>query len=159
MKIIEYKEEYQKEVKELLQELQDYIAKIDKEGYNIVTPKYKDYYFQSVIEKLNKYDGKILLAQQENKIVGCVIGMVNNEKIKTYDFQAPKRGEIVDLIVSKDYRHQGIGKMLLKEMENYLKKTGCQGVLLEVFSYNKNARVFYENDGYFERTSTLMKKI
>ena len=85
--------------------------------------------------------------------------MVNNEKIKTYDFQAPKRGEIVDLIVSKDYRHQGIGKMLLKEMENYLKKTGCQGVLLEVFSYNKNARVFYENDGYFERTSTLMKKI
>ena len=46
MKIIEYKEEYQKEVKELLQELQDYIAKIDKEGYNIVTPKYKDYQFK-----------------------------------------------------------------------------------------------------------------
>lgn len=34
MKIIEYEEIYQEEVKELLEELQEYMISVDKEGYS-----------------------------------------------------------------------------------------------------------------------------
>ena len=37
MKIIEYEEIYQEEVKELLEELQEYMISVDKEGYSTIT--------------------------------------------------------------------------------------------------------------------------
>ena len=50
MKIIEYEENYQEEVKELLEELQEYMISVDKEGYSTITKDYKEKYF----EKNNK---------------------------------------------------------------------------------------------------------
>ena len=46
MEIIEYEEKYNEEIKKLLVELQEYIASIDKEGYNIITKEYKEAYFK-----------------------------------------------------------------------------------------------------------------
>ena len=45
MEIIEYEEKYENNVKDLLVELQEYIASIDREGYNILTDEFRDSYF------------------------------------------------------------------------------------------------------------------
>ena len=159
MKIIEYEEKYQEEVKDLLVELQEYISTLDKEKYNIITKEYRDEYFKKTIAEVNKYKGKIFLAIDNNKVLGIVVGLINNDEIETYDFKAPKRGRITELIISTNYRKQGIGNKLLNKMENYFKEVGCKGVLLGVFSYNENAKSFYKKKGYIERTCELMKKM
>ena len=42
--IIEYSSQYDEDVKDLLVELQYYIASIDKEKYNILTENYREEY-------------------------------------------------------------------------------------------------------------------
>lgn len=155
--VVEYDEQYDDNIKSLLIELQEYIQSIDKEGYNIMSEDYGELYFQKIAEDINKFNGKILLYKEDNEIVGLVVGLINNEAIKTYDFEAPKRGRISELIVSKNARLKGIGTTLLKSMEDYLKSVGCKDILLGVFAYNEKAIEFYEKNGYHMRMIEMTK--
>ena len=92
--IIQYDNSYEEEVRDLLCELQDYIVSIDKEKYNIRTEEYREKYFKKTLEEISKYQGRMLLYKKENKIVGLVVGLINNDPIDSYDFVAPKRGRI-----------------------------------------------------------------
>ena len=159
MKIVEYEEKYSENVKDLLVELQEYIVSIDREGYNIITSEYREKYFDKTMDEVNKYNGKIFLAKDEEKVIGLIIGLINNEEESTYDFKAPKRGRITELVVSKNTRSSGVGTLLMEKMESHFKNVGCKGILLDVFAYNENAKKFYDNKGYFTRTEELMKKI
>ena len=51
-----------------------------------------------------------------------------------------------DLWVDKDYRHQGIGSMIIREAERIAREKGCRVVTLGTASYM--ARPFYEKHGY-----------
>lgn len=96
------------------------------------------------MDEVNKYEGKIFLAV---------------EKENTYDFCAPKRARVTELIVSNNCRSNGIGKKLLNKMESYFEDVGCQGVLIDVFAYNEKALKFYYKNGYFNRNIEVMKKL
>lgn len=157
--IIEYDKKYDEDIKSLLEELQIYIASIDEEGYNIVTRDYKEKYFIETMEEVNKYEGKILLYQENNSITGLIIGIINNEEESTYEFEAPKRGRITELIVSHESRSKGVGTKLLKAMEDYLYSVGCKDIILGVFAYNKKAKDFYEKNGYHNRMIDMTKKL
>ncbi len=159
MKIIDYSCKYDEDIKDLLVELQTYIALIDKEKYNIVTPEYREAYFLKTMDEVNKYQGKILLAQEDNRIIGLIVGLINNDDINTYDFSAPKRGRVSELIVTKNSQHLGVGQKLLTQMEAYFKDNNCKGILIDVFAYNVNAQEFYMKNGYFNRSIEIMKKI
>ncbi len=159
MKIINYSSQYDKDIKDLLVELQEHIVKIDKEKYNILTDEYRDTYFEKTMDEVNKYEGKIFLAIEKEKVIGLIVGLINNENEKTYDFCAPKRGRVTELIVSKNCRSNGIGKQLLNKMESYFKDVGCQGVLIDIFAYNEKAQKFYYKNGYFNRNIEVMKKL
>lgn len=156
--IIEYNEKYKEEVKNLLVELQEYIVSIDKEKYNIITKEYRDNYFNKTMEDINKYEGKMYLYKDNNKIIGLIVGLINNLEESTYDFKCPKRGRITELVVSKHYRKSGVGSILLHSMEDYLKSVGCKDILLGVFAYNENAIKFYEKNGYHIRMLDMTKK-
>jgi len=157
--IIEYDKKYDEEIKNLLVQLQEYIVAIDKEKYNILTPEYKEKYFAQTLEEVSKYKGKILLFKENNKIVGLIIGLIDCEECNDYDFVAPKRGRISELIVSKESRAHGIGSKLLTSMEEYLKSVGCQDVLIAVFGYNDKAINFYSKSGYHTRMFEMTKKL
>ena len=96
--------------------------------------------------------------RENKKIIGLIVGVINNEETSEYDFQAPKRGRITELIVSKNCRAKGYGKILLNYMEKYLIESGCKDILLEVFGYNENAIKFYEKNGYHTRLIDMTKK-
>ena len=53
------------------------------------------------------------LYKENEKIIGLVAGIINNDEITTFDFNAPKRGRITELVVDKNYRGKGIAKVLL----------------------------------------------
>lgn len=159
LEIINYSNKYNESIKDLLVELQEYIAEIDKEKYNILTNEYREKYFKKTMDEVNKYEGKIFLAIENEKIIGLIVGLINNEEETTYDFKTPKRGRVTELVVSKECRSNGIGKQLLDKMEKYFKEVGCKGVLIDVFAYNENAQKFYYKNGYFNRNVEVMKKI
>ena len=155
--IIEYDKKYDEDIKDLLVELQNYIVDMDREKYNIISDEYREKYFEKTIEEVEKNDGKILLFLENNKVVGLIVGIINNEETLEYDFKAPKRGRITELIVSKNIRSKGIGSILLEEMTKYLKDNNCKDILIEVFGYNENAIKFYEKNGYHTRFIDMIK--
>ena len=155
--VVEYDNKFDEEIKDLLVELQEYIVSIDKEGYNILTENYREEYFKKTMEKIRNNNGKMLLYKENEKIIGLIIGIINNEKVYEEDFQSPKRGRIIELIVSKNYRAKGYGKILLDAMEKYLVDNECIDILLEVFGYNEKAINFYEKNGYHTRTIDMTK--
>jgi len=157
--IIKYESKYDEEVKDLLVELQEHIVSIDKEKYNIITPEYREKYFDETIEEVNKYRGLILLAKENEKIIGMIIGLINNDETYEYDFKAPKRGRISELIVSKTSRTNGTGSKLLQAMEEHLRAAGCEDILIGVFGYNDLALEFYNKQGYHTRMVEMTKKI
>ena len=97
--IIEYSPNYDEEIKDLLVELQQYLSDIDKERYNIVGDDYRKKYFEKTMEEVKKCNGKILLFEDNEKIVGLIVGLINNEETERYDFKAPRRGRVTELIV------------------------------------------------------------
>lgn len=159
MEIIDYSSKYDNDIKDLLVEFQEHIVKIDEEKYNILTDDYREKYFEKTMSEVNKFEGKIFLTIEDEQAIGLIVGLINNEEENTYDFSAPKRGRVTELIVSKKSRSKGVGKQLLNEMENYFKKVGCLGILIDVFAYNTDAQKFYYKNGYFNRNIEVMKKI
>lgn len=155
--IIEYDSKYDKEIKKLFIELQEHIIQVDKEHYNILGKNYEEEYFNKTLDEIKKYNGKMYLYKENDRIVGLIVGLINNEEIDTYDFKAPKRGRISELVVSKNCRTKGYGKILLDNMEKYLKTLGCRDVLIGVFAYNESAINFYEKSGYHTRMIEMIK--
>lgn len=49
MEIIDYSSKYNEDIKDLLVELQEYIAEIDREKYNILTDEYREKYFEKTL--------------------------------------------------------------------------------------------------------------
>ncbi len=159
MKIIDYDKKYDEDIKNLLLELQEHISSIDEDGYNIVGPNFKEKYFAKTMSDYNRYEGKIFLAEDNNEIIGVIIGLINNLDTDNYQFKAPKRGRVSELVVKKEYRGNHVGKALLNKMEEYFKSIGCKAVILSVFGYNTNAIKFYDKNDYHLRTMDVMKKL
>lgn len=155
--IVEYDYKYTEEIKNLIVELQEHIVELDKEHYNVIGNNYRDEYFNKTLYEMEKYNGKMYLFKEDEKICGMVVGLINNDKIDTYDFKAPKRGRISELVISSKYRKKGYGKILLNSMENYLKSVGCEDILIDVFAYNDTAINFYQKNGYHIRMMEMIK--
>ncbi|RLG56205.1 MAG: ribosomal-protein-alanine N-acetyltransferase [Thermoproteota archaeon] len=58
------------------------------------------------------------------------------------------RGHLLSICVSKRHRRRGLGRMLLKAMEEELKKKGAEEVYLEVREDNHAALSLYASAGY-----------
>ena len=90
-------------------------------------------------KKLNRDPDLFLVAELNEDIVGTVIG--------GYD---GRRGMIYHLAVHKAVREQGVGALLLNEVEKRLQAKGCIKCYLLVFGDNARAIQFYENRGWHE---------
>ena len=154
--IVEYDTKYDEQIKYLLEELQYYMANIDREKYYVVSDNYRDKYFLKTMTDVNKYKGKVLLFEENQKIVGLIVGVVNNDEMNNFDFKTPKMGRITEFIVTKEYRGRNIGKKLLDGMRTYLKSIGCEKIKIAVLGYNESAVKFYENNGYHVRTIEMI---
>ena len=155
--VLEYDLKYDEDIKDLLVQLQQHLADIDKEKFNIVGDGYREKYFEKTLEEVKKCNGKILLYKDNEKIVGLIVGLINNDETERYDFKAPKRGRITELVVDKNYRRKGIGKELLLKMKEHLKSNGCEKIMIAVFGYNEGAIKFYKDNGFHVRMIDMIE--
>lgn len=160
MKIEQLKQNYYKNVKDLLVELQEYIVEIDNFHLNILSSDYKKKYFDYMLKDCETNQGQIYVAVDDGKVVGMIAGFVQSYSDRdNLDYVCPKKGIVAELIVGKTARSVGIGTMLLSEMENYFKSINCKYSQIDVFAYNKHAKKFYYKNGYEDRMVTVFKKL
>jgi len=160
MQIIEYEDKYLEDIKDLLVELEEYIISIDEDNLDRLHPEYRDKMAVLDLEKVKNNNGKCYLAVENEKAIGLIMGYVRTYDEYDYlDYKCPKSGEISELIISKEARGKGIGKQLMKKMENYFKSINCEYVFLDVFAYNKNAVEFYKKEGYHSRMLIDVKRL
>ena len=144
----------------LLVELEEYILTIDKDNLDQLHPEYRDKMAVLDLKEVKENNGKCFLAVEGDRVVGLIMGIVGTYDEYDYlDYKCPKRGEITELVVSQKVRSKGIGKELMKVMEQYFKDNGCEYVLVDVFAYNDNAINFYEKHDYHARMYVDIKKL
>ena len=160
MKVIEYEEKYLEDVKDLLVELEEYILTIDKDNLDQLHSEYREKMAVLDLEEVKDNNGKCFLAIENNKAIGLIMGtIVNYDKYDYLDYTCPKKGEITELIISKKVRSSGIGRQLLKKMEDYFKSVNCEYVIVDVFAYNELEINLYRKQGYHTRMLVDIKKL
>ena len=93
--------------------------------------------------------GTILLAEQENVIVGSIhVALVHST------VEGGKVANIEDFIVHPDYRGSGLGKELMEAAVIYVQSKDIHRITLLTDSDNKTAQRFYERNG-FEKSKMI----
>lgn len=160
MNIIEYKDKYLEDVRDLLVELEEYILTIDKDELDQLHPEYREKMALLDLQEVKDNKGKCFLAIENDKAIGLIMGtVIKFDEYDYLDYKCPKEGEITELIVTSKIRSNGVGQALMNRMEEYFKSVGCEYILVDVFAYNKNGIKFYDKQGYHPRMHTGIKKI
>lgn len=160
MRIIEYEEKYLEDVKDLLVELEEYILKIDKDNLDQLHKDYREHMARLDLKEVKEKDGKCYLAIDNNKVIGLIMGVIPEyDEYEYLDYKCPKKGEIIELIVTKKVRSKGTGQLLMDAMEEYFKSKKCEYIFVDVFAYNDIAIKFYDKKGYHNRMHIAIKKV
>lgn len=158
--IKEYDDKYLEDIKDLLVELEEYIVSVDEDNLDRLHNDYRDKMALIDLELINKNNGKCYIALDNDKVVGLIMGIISKHDEYDYlDYKCPKRGEVMELVVSSKARHNEIGQQLINAMEDYFLFQECEYVLVDVFAYNDTAIKFYSKNGYHPRIITNIKKI
>ena len=160
MKIIEYEPKYLEDIRDLLVELEEYVISIDKDNLDQLHPNYREKMAVLDLEEIEKNNGKCYLALENDTVIGLIMGCIfPYDEFDYLDYKCPKRGEIIELIVTNKIRNKGTGQQLVDKMEEYFKANECEYVMVDVFAYNENGINFYNKKGYQSRMHTMIKKI
>jgi len=145
---------------DFVNKLEEYVKPLDPIHRVKNFEGYADLSLKEMLENAEKYNGKILLAEDAGKVIGCAIGAIWNQSEKNrLEIGLHKLGEILFIYIDEEYRGQGIGKTMLQMMENYFKENGCDSVWIVVFSPNENAHNMYKNFGFMDREIGMLKQI
>jgi ribosomal protein S18 acetylase RimI-like enzyme len=92
---------------------------------------------EQIQKKLQRDPDLFLVAESNGRLIGTVIGGFDG-----------RRGLIYHLAVEASFRQQGIGGLLMDEVESRLKAKGCIKSYLMVADDNESAMRFYEARGW-----------
>jgi ribosomal protein S18 acetylase RimI-like enzyme len=95
------------------------------------------------INMIKQRNGIILVAELGGNVVGCLSAVINASLAEGMF------GEIVSLVVSREYRGSGIGKSLVKQAEDWLKPK-VKKIRIRANSIRLEAHKFYKSLGYEE---------
>lgn len=158
--IIEYDMQYDEQIKDLLVELQNYLIDIDDWHTQVMLPEYRENSFKMDMKKIEKQNGKIYLAIENDIVIGLIMGVVEvKDEIDKLTNDCAKTGSVIELIVKNNIRGNGIGKSLLEKIEEYFKSINCKRINIEVFGPNKKGLNFYKKNDYITRDIIVSKKI
>lgn len=124
---------------------------LDKDlGYNVTSSELK---FR-IDEMMRRGNYKIVVACDEDIVIGYVgftsflAFEVDNEAVK-----------VLALAVSGEYRRQGVGTGLMREVEKFANKYSMKVISLNSGLMRKNAHKFYESLGYFKKSYGFIKNL
>jgi glucosamine-phosphate N-acetyltransferase len=128
--------------------------------YKISELSKNDYHlgFLELLEQLTSVDAKSISYDEFNdhfdKIKSNIFVVKYNEKIiataslliePKFIHRLSSVGHIEDVVIDKNYRNNGLGKLLINHCVNYAKQNGCYKIILNCSSSNIG---FYEKCGF-----------
>ena len=144
----------------LIEILQDFVVSIDPVRHLKRLPAFGQTYTDALLKRIGEQDGIIYLAQQDQEILGCIAGVIEDQRVEDLLGTIPtKSGRILELVAKEERRGQGIGSMLIKRMHDYFRLKGCDIVRVEVFVPNTDAREFYAREQYSDRVIDMIKEL
>lgn len=158
MKIRNYKKSDHKQVIGLLDEF--LIYKRETYGKEILEfddhiDKKKEKYIKSILKSFEKKDSHFLVAENDEKVIGYIIGKtaLNEYKIRN------NTGHIQSFYVTKKYRGTGVGKELYNALIKWFKTKKCDNLELDVYATNKKSVNIYEKWGFKPITIQMKRKL
>lgn len=156
----EYTNSDTSELLELTKKLHMYVKSLDVLHRIKNLPGYAEISLRDIWENIKRYQGKIWFAQDNDKTIGYIMGVIWEQSEKnTLEIGHHVLGEVIELYVDENYRRKGVGKMMIDKMEEYFKDKGCDSVWVSVFASNDTARQVYRNSGFVEREIGMLKEI
>ena len=107
-----------------------------------------------ICQHLGDKDKKIIVAEQDSKVVGLVSMMflprLNRTKLELY---------VPEMVVSENYRGLGIGKSLMESCVKTAKKEKCFRIRLESGNQRETAHRFYKKIGFEQSALSYTRAI
>lgn len=117
--------------------------------------KYTEENVESILK--NENTPVFVFANEENNVLGYAFCEIKETKGDT-SLQDRKSLYIDDLCVDEKGRGQHIGTALYDYVVGFAKSTGCNSITLNVWEFNKSAKIFYEKRG-LKPLKTVMEQI
>jgi ribosomal protein S18 acetylase RimI-like enzyme len=154
MIIREFRSEDISQIEDCYIELQDYLRLLEPDMHEgtFIVKKYLEYMF-SECEATN---GKVFVAELEDKIVGFVSIWAKVES-DAVDEKTTEYAFISDIVVLPGYRGKGIGSTLMAKAEGYAVSQGAKTIRLAVLAKNDTARSLYNNYGFKDHLIIMRK--
>jgi len=153
-----YRNEDKRIVQEYAIDLCKYVAQFNPLRRKSPQAGFAETYIEEMGQHIQRKQGAIYVATYNNLVVGFCSGYVKDRsKRDLLEFLSKKRGFIADLYVHPDYQNKGIGSSLLKQTENYLKRIGCEVILIDLMSQNTKAHTLYNKLGYIDNKIEVQK--
>lgn len=150
------------DVEQMIPVLQDY--EIASESYLLEKYKYmrnkksplKECMKLSLQEQIQKKNGKFLVAEKENKIVGYIFGEIRDDNHLLFD--RPKTGELNNIAVLKTHQGQRISSQLWAQLQDWFIENKCELITLSV-NINNSAQKIYKKWGFDKFYYRMIKKL
>lgn len=127
---------------------------------NVQSSAFYDHYtFEDAYQKMDDLIGHLANG------TAIVYGAFDSENVIAFiwayihQFREETRMYISEIRVNEEYRKQGIGKELLKQVEDKAKELGLGAMYLHAEARNKDARRLYETCGYCEERIQMRKEL
>lgn len=155
-----YEEKYAEKVTRLGEEFMDFLIPLDFEGRLQRTPEYGKFSLERKVKRLGP-NTAFLVALVNDEPIGFVFGSVDptSPPQAWYGMRPYTQGTGEELYVKPEYRGHGIGKALMRKIEEFFREHGCEYVSISVLAFNKDAVTLYERLGFRSRGIMLSKKL
>lgn len=132
-------------VRDCLVELQDAERMLDHRmpaGKDIV-----DEYIPKMLDRCEKAQGIILVAEVDGEVAGyaTVLTKVTSDELEDGSLEY---GLVSDLVVTKEFRGQGLGRHLLRAAESFARAGDVNWLRIGVLAGNQSAQNLYTSMGY-----------
>jgi ribosomal protein S18 acetylase RimI-like enzyme len=122
-----------------------------RESREFISPDEAQEYIDQGLKDIQEMNGVCFVAESKGTVVGFVQGIIdahNGQVMHILGHNPSIDGWIGLLIVDLDFRNQGIGRRLIKNIKQYFTKNGCKTMRLKVMVDNRDTVHMYEKLGF-----------
>ena len=101
-------------------------------------------FFREILDDENR---EIFIIQDETRSVGYISLQIGGHE--GHAFCYPQKWIYIDQIgIKQEFRGTGVGKKLIEAAKDYAQKHNISRIMLDVWTANKNAKAFFEKQGF-----------
>ena len=109
---------------------------------------------EQVKEFLDSDTQTMLVAEKDGEVIGFAhLVLIKAKKVPCLKSETSLY--LQDLVVTSEFRSQGIGTILMNEAKKYGKEKGADFFRTQVFPQNTDGLRFYERNGFSEKMITI----